>query len=135
MTLNIDEAPQNATPQIDIDERLCGLDGAGPMQLETVLQSARRASDFLKALAHETRLLLLCLLSERERSVTELENILALRQPTVSQQLARLRLDGLVTTRRDGKTIYYRINDDDVRRVISVVYDIFCREGAVRSRG
>jgi DNA-binding transcriptional ArsR family regulator len=101
-------------------------------QLEQVMQNARRASDFLKALAHETRLLLLCLLAEKERSVTELENILCLRQPTVSQQLARLRLDGLVTTRRDGKTVYYRVNDDDIRRVISVVYDIFCREGKNR---
>jgi len=72
------------------------------------------------------------LLAEKERSVTELENILCLRQPTVSQQLARLRLDGLVTTRRDGKTVYYRVNDDDIRRVISVVYDIFCREGKNR---
>ncbi|MGO9174430.1 MAG: ArsR/SmtB family transcription factor [Rhodomicrobium sp.] len=98
-------------------------------QVEKVMQNARRASDFLKALAHETRLLLLCLLAEKERSVTELENILCLRQPTVSQQLARLRLDGLVTTRRDGKTVYYRVNDDDIRRVISVVYDIFCRDG------
>ncbi|MGO8953517.1 MAG: ArsR/SmtB family transcription factor [Rhodomicrobium sp.] len=98
-------------------------------QMEKVMQNARRASDFLKALAHETRLLLLCLLAERERSVTELENILSLRQPTVSQQLARLRLDGLVTTRRDGKTVYYRVNDDDIRRVITVVYDIFCRDG------
>ncbi len=103
-------------------------------QLEKIFVSARRASDFLKALAHETRLLLLCLLSERERSVTELENLLSLRQPTVSQQLARLRLDGLVTTRREGKTIYYRINDDDVRRVISVVYDIFCREETKEKR-
>ena len=104
-------------------------------QLDKIMQNARRASDFLKALAHETRLLLLCLLSERERSVTELENLLSLRQPTVSQQLARLRLDGLVATRRDGKTIYYRINDDDIRRVISVVYEIFCHEGKQKSRG
>jgi DNA-binding transcriptional ArsR family regulator len=131
--LNTDETPLDSLPSINIEEQICGLEG--PMQLEKVLQSARRASDFLKALAHETRLLLLCLLSERERSVTELENILSLRQPTVSQQLARLRLDGLVTTRRDGKTIYYRINDDDVRRVISVVYDIFCREGKGSHRG
>lgn len=105
-----------------------------PAQLDKMFGNARRASDFLKALAHETRLLLLCLLSERERSVTELENVLRLRQPTVSQQLARLRLDGLVTTRRDGKTIYYRINDDDVRRVIAVVYDIFCHEGKEKRR-
>ena len=94
--------------------------------LDQLMRKARKASDFLKALSHENRLMLLCLLSERERSVTELENILSLRQPTVSQQLARLRLDGLVSTRRDGKTIYYSLADDDVRRVIAVIYSIFC---------
>jgi len=95
-------------------------------ELDKLMRNARAASDFLKALSHENRLLLLCLLAERERSVTELENILSLRQPTVSQQLARLRLDDLVTTRRDGKTIYYSLASDDVRRVIAVIYDIFC---------
>ncbi|MFG1421270.1 ArsR/SmtB family transcription factor [Roseixanthobacter liquoris] len=95
-------------------------------ELDQLMRNARKASDFLKALSHENRLLLLCLLAERERSVTELENILSLRQPTVSQQLARLRLDGLVTTRRDGKTICYSLASEDVRRVISVIYDIFC---------
>ena len=58
--------------------------------------------------------------------MTELENILSLRQSAVSQQLARLRYDGMVDTRRDGKTIYYSLANEDVRRVISVVYDIFC---------
>ncbi len=96
-------------------------------ELEQMMRKARKASDFLKALSHETRLLVLCLLAERERSVTELENILSLRQPTVSQQLARLRLDGMVTTRRDGKTVYYSIADENIHRIISVVYDIFCR--------
>jgi DNA-binding transcriptional ArsR family regulator len=96
--------------------------------LERLMQKARTASDFLKALSHESRLLLLCLLAERERSVTELENILALRQPTVSQQLARLRMDELVKTRRDGKTMYYSLASDDVRRVIELIYDMFCRE-------
>ncbi|MDI4663077.1 metalloregulator ArsR/SmtB family transcription factor [Xanthobacter autotrophicus] len=95
-------------------------------ELDQLMRNARKASDFLKALSHENRLLLLCLLAERERSVTELENILSLRQPTVSQQLARLRLDDLVTTRRDGKTIYYSLANDDVRRVISVIYDMYC---------
>jgi len=99
-------------------------------ELDELMRNARAASDFLKALSHENRLLLLCLLAERERSVTELENILSLRQPTVSQQLARLRLDDLVTTRRDGKTIYYNLASDDVRRVISVIYDIFCETRA-----
>ncbi len=105
-------------------------------ELKQMLRNARQASDFLKALAHETRLLLLCLLAEGERSVTELEELLSLRQPTVSQQLARLRLDGLVVTRRDGKTIYYRIADERLHRVIAVIYDIFCRDdgiGRIRS--
>lgn len=96
--------------------------------LERLMQEARAASDFLKALSHESRLLLLCLLAERERSVTDLENILALRQPTVSQQLARLRMDELVKTRRDGKTMYYSLANDDVRRMIELIYDIFCRD-------
>ena len=95
-------------------------------ELDALMNNARDASDFLKALSHESRLLLLCLLAERERSVTELENILSLRQASVSQQLARLRLEDLVTTRRDGKTVYYSLANDDVRRVISVIYDIFC---------
>jgi len=90
------------------------------------MDNARAASDFLKAMSHENRLLLLCLLCEKERSVGELETILALRQPTVSQQLARLRYDDLVTTRRDGKTIYYSIANENVRRLVGVIYDMFC---------
>ena len=97
-------------------------------RLEKLLKNAREASDFLKALAQESRLLVLCLLAEKERSVSELEAILSIRQSALSQQLARLRYDDLVTTRRAGKQIYYSIADDDVRRVISVVYDIFCQD-------
>ncbi|MBJ7534237.1 helix-turn-helix transcriptional regulator [Rhodomicrobium vannielii ATCC 17100] len=99
----------------------------GPPKLDDMVRNARLATDFLKALSHETRLLLLCLLSEGERSVTDLENSLSLRQPTISQQLARLRLDGLVTTRRDGKTVYYSIADEDIKRVIALLYEIFCK--------
>ncbi|MBS4082824.1 MAG: helix-turn-helix transcriptional regulator [Rhizobiales bacterium] len=95
-------------------------------ELDQLMRNAREASDFLKALSHESRLLLLCLLAEGERSVTELETILSLRQPTVSQQLARLRFDGMVTTRRDGKVIYYSLANENVRQVISVIYGIFC---------
>ena len=98
----------------------------GADKLDQLMRKARKASNFLKALSHENRLTLLCLLAERERSVTELENILSLRQSAVSQQLARLRYDGMVDTRRDGKMIYYNLANDDVRRIISVVYDIFC---------
>ncbi len=101
-------------------------------RLERLLKNAREASDFLKALSQGSRLLVLCLLAEKERSVSELEAILSIRQSALSQQLARLRYDDLVTTRRDGKQIYYSIADDDVRRVISVVYDIFCQDAPKR---
>jgi len=96
-------------------------------ELTRMMQRARDASDFLKALAHENRLLLLCLLAERERSVTELEELLSLRQTTVSQQLARLRLDDLVTTRRDGRTVYYSLADERLKQFIRVIYDMFCK--------
>lgn len=95
-------------------------------ELDELMRNARRASDFLKALSHENRLLLLCLLSEGERSVGELENILSMRQSAVSQQLARLRYDGLVNARRDGKTVFYSLANESTKRMISVIYDIFC---------
>lgn len=97
-------------------------------ELDEILDNAKDASDFLKALAHESRLMILCILAEGEKSVTELEAILSLRQPTVSQQLARLRMDNLVTTRRDGKTVYYKIGNESVGKIIEAVYDIFCRK-------
>jgi DNA-binding transcriptional ArsR family regulator len=95
-------------------------------RIEKLMRNARDASDFLKAISNESRLLLLCLLAERERSVGELEAILGMRQSTVSQSLARLRYDDFVTTRRDGKTIYYSIANPDVKRVLTIIYDIFC---------
>jgi DNA-binding transcriptional ArsR family regulator len=97
-------------------------------ELVSLMRKARKASDFLKALAHENRLVILCLLSERERSVTELEGLLALSQATVSQQLARLRHEGLVETRREGRAIYYSLSDETTRRFIQAIYDKFCRE-------
>jgi DNA-binding transcriptional ArsR family regulator len=107
---------------------------AGSPDIDQMMQNAHRASHFLKALSHETRLVLLCLLAEGERSVTDLENILELRQPAVSQQLARLRLDGLVSTRRDGKVIYYSIANEDIRRAIMLVYEVFCKDGVAAGK-
>ena len=99
-----------------------------PRELERVVDNAKRASNFLKALAHESRLVILCILAEGEKSVSELEHELELRQPTVSQQLARLRADGLVSTRRDGKVIYYKLASDEARTIIGAIYDVFCRK-------
>lgn len=111
---------------VPLSEAMDGADRASP-ELERMVSNAEEASDFLKSLAHGSRLLLLCLLAEKERSVTELEQFLNLRQPAVSQQLARLRLDGLVTTRREGKAIYYSIADDRTKGFIRLIYDTFCK--------
>lgn len=92
-----------------------------------MMQQARKASDLLKSLGHETRLMILCILSEGEKSVSELEDILSMPQATVSQQLARLRSDGLVETRRDGRMIYYSVAGNDVAAVVETLYDLFCK--------
>jgi len=95
--------------------------------VDDLLDNARKASDFLKALAHETRLVILCLLVEGEKSVGEIEATLKLRQPFISQQLARLRADDLVAARRDGKNVYYSIARPEVVEIIGSLYRTFCR--------
>ncbi len=95
--------------------------------MSEMLKNAQSATDLVKAVAHEGRLIILCMLAEKERSVTDLEQILSLNQPSVSQQLARLRSDGLVDTRRDGKTIYYSLASENARKVVELLYDLYCK--------
>lgn len=87
---------------------------------------ARKASDVLKALSHETRLMILWLLSEDEKSVSELEELLSLPQAAVSQQLARLRLDRLVNARREGRMIHYSISSQEVSVLVANMYELLC---------
>lgn len=104
-------------------------DLTGPMDDATwrnLRNNAEAASDFLKAISHEGRLMILCALANGEKSVTEIEHLLSSRQSAVSQQLARLRTEGLVTARRDGKQIFYSLTDDRARRIIEQVYAMFC---------
>jgi len=95
-------------------------------ELDRMVDNATTASNFLKAISHEGRLMILCHLVTGEKTVTELEDLLSARQAAVSQQLSRLRLEGLVIPRRDGKAIYYRLADERPRRILEVVYDLFC---------
>ena len=95
-------------------------------EIEQMMRNAFDASNFLKAISHEGRLMILCHLASGEKSVTELERLLSARQAAVSQQLSRLRFEGLVTPRRDGKAIYYSLADNRAIRILDVVYDIFC---------
>lgn len=105
-------------------------DNASQAEIETVTTNAETAARFLKAISHEGRLLILCHLATGEKSVTELERLLSARQAAVSQQLSRLRLEGLVVSRRVGKGIYYRLSDERPRQIIELVYDLFCRQDA-----
>ncbi len=95
-------------------------------EMDRMLERATTAANFLKAISHEGRLMILCHLVDGEKSVTELEELLSARQAAVSQQLSRLRLEGLVVPRRDGKTIYYSLADDRPRRILERVYEVFC---------
>ncbi len=92
---------------------------------DALSERATEAAAFLKALSHEGRLMILCHLAERDRSVTELETLLGARQAAVSQQLARLRLEGLVATRRDGKAIIYSIQDTKVLQQVRLMQNMF----------
>lgn len=96
------------------------------MNPEAMRAHAADASRLLKALANEKRLMLLCLLAEGERSVSELNARLELSQSALSQHLAILRDDGLVTTRREAQSIYYGLAQGPAQRVIDTLHGIYC---------
>ena len=101
------------------------------IDIQALRGGAARAVAALKLLANEDRLLLLCQLSQGELSVSELEAQLGIRQPTLSQQLGVLRTEGVVSTRRQGKSIYYRVADPALVSIVQVLYRLYCPvEGA-----
>ncbi|MEH6497759.1 MAG: metalloregulator ArsR/SmtB family transcription factor [Pseudoalteromonas distincta] len=91
-------------------------------------QAADKALTLLKALGNRDRLMLLCHLADGERNVGDLENSLGIMQPTLSQQLGVLRREGMVTTRREGKQIFYRIASAEALAIIETLYQLFCAE-------
>lgn len=97
---------------------------------QEMIKNAKQASSFLKSLANENRLMILCSLTQGERNVSSLEEMLNVRQPTLSQQLARLRADKLVSTRRDSKEIYYSLASEEAYKVVDLVYELFCSKNA-----
>lgn len=96
------------------------------IELEQMRTSATQACALLKTLGNADRLLLLCQLTHGEFCVSELEVILGIQQPTLSQQLGVLREEGLVRTRREGKQIYYTIASKEAAAVMQVLYELFC---------
>jgi len=96
--------------------------------------AAGAAEEMLKALANRHRLMILCQILESPRTVGDLAVALGLRVPAVSQHLAVLRRDKLVTARRDGQAIWYSVASSPARRLVETLYDIYCSPKAPRSR-
>ena len=96
---------------------------------------AESVANLLKLLSNTHRLMILCRLQEGERSVGQLEDFVGLNQSALSQHLARLRHDGIVTTRRDARTIYYKIADDNTVRIIKELYTIYCKPSSKPKKG
>jgi len=108
--------------------------GAPPKDIEILMEQARKAGDLMKALSHESRLLILCILVEGEKSVSELEDMMNMPQAAVSQQLARLRFDRLVATRREGRMVYYSIANEEVTQLVELLYEFFCKPVREKTR-
>lgn len=100
------------------------------MDISALEPRAEEAAQLLTAMANPKRLLILCNLLEQERSVSELSRIVQLEQSPLSQHLSKLRALGLVKTRRDGQTIYYRLASEPVTQVLSTLYGIYCAPDA-----
>lgn len=98
------------------------------IDLDLLRSNAGQAVAILKLLANEDRLLLLCQLSRGERSVGELEQQLGIRQPTLSQQLGVLRSEQVVSTRRQGKNIFYSIADPALLEILTLLYLLYCSQ-------
>ncbi len=96
------------------------------MNIMEMRNSARSASELMKILANENRLMILCQLVAGEKSVGELVELLDLSQPTVSQQLARLKNQGFVSYRKNAQTVYYSLKGEAAQKVITVLYEIYC---------
>jgi len=96
------------------------------VKIKDMLVAADEASVLLKALANRHRLIIICQLIEKDRSVGELAAMLKIRDSTVSQHLALLRKDGLVTARRDGQTIWYSVGSPQARELVQTLYRVYC---------
>ncbi len=109
--------------------------GMSAEEIKELRKHAGEAANLMKALAAESRLLILCTLAEGEMAVSELNKRIDLSQSGLSQQLAILRRDGLVSTRRESQAIFYSLTQSNALRVIEVLKDIYCARPARLRRG
>ncbi|MBS7737216.1 winged helix-turn-helix transcriptional regulator [Chelatococcus composti] len=104
------------------------------MNVSEMIPAASRAAELMRSLSHPQRLLVLCALGREEKSVAELRQQLGIDQVPMSQQLMRLRADGLVEARREGTTVYYRITRPEVLSVVEALHAAFCKPAQGTSR-
>lgn len=102
--------------------------------LGEIEKNATKAVGLLKALSNEKRLMIVCSISDGEKSVGELENVVGLSQSALSQHLARLRKDNLVRTRREAQTIYYALNDPQAQALLKCLCEMYAPEAEIRDR-
>lgn len=115
-----------ARPRAELEMISTSIDTQSSMSFEDMQANAAGATVLLKSMANETRLLILCQLAHSERSVSELLEIIPLGQSALSQHLAILRRERLVTTRREGQSVYYALSSVEVRAIIGTLYQLFC---------
>ena len=96
------------------------------IDLKHMAQSADRASSLMKTLGHTDRLMILCHLSDGEKSVGQIARLLEISQSPVSQHLSRMRKEGIVATRREAQTIYYSIKSGEASKIVELLYEMFC---------
>ena len=96
------------------------------MNLKQMREAAPKVSELMKVLSNEHRLMILCQLAEGEKSVGELAELLSVRQAALSQQLALLRKDGMVQTRRQAQNVFYSLAREDVRSLMGFLYETYC---------
>ncbi len=97
-------------------------------EMRTLEENARNAAELLRAMSNPSRLVILCRLAEGERSVGELERIVGLSQSGISQHLAVLRRQSVVTSRRVRQTVLYSLGSDEVAAVMATLHEVFCRK-------
>lgn len=115
---------------MNADEKSYDNQDIGVPPASQMKEHAADAAGLMKALGNESRLMILCTLTEGERSVGDLNVIIPLSQSALSQQLARLRQQGLVKTRRESQTIFYSLSDGPADKVINLLHDIYCGTAA-----
>lgn len=120
------EAPDRRGPMKKNGSKRVPTTAPGKQDAE-LQRNATRAAELLKAMSNASRLMVLCYLAEGEKSVSELEHAVGLSQSALSQHLARLRREKIVTARRAGQTVYYSLCGKEATAVLNTLYELFCR--------